>query len=569
MLAVRTRAFDKFNWALLGIDGALTAVFLGLFLTHNVSAGQLGIAVYTTSIGIAHIIYMLSLYRALKRRSLIGASLIGTVLFTSNIALLILSSGGFHSPYYALWLILTLAIGIYRPSMTLGLLGLSSVYFAGHVIAQDPNPSALTNAAISLGATYVTGGLGFWLWHSHHTQLRRTDNFSQLSQKLSQEQLKSEALLDHVVEGVAVVDATGRIQLLNPAGASLTGWPAAEAKGLDYRLVMKMNDNTDQPLKAEIDPFELALVSKQSVISEDVILNTRNGKKLALAISVSPIFGAEEAAGGAIAIFRDVSQTKMSERQRNEFISTASHEMRTPVAAVEGYVALALNPKTANIDVNARKFLEKAQASTQHLGTLFQDLLSVTRIEEGKLPSHPKVIEISGLMRQVIDELHFKAEKKGLRLGFKTFGPTKRGVKNINPVYYVYADPERLREVFVNLVDNAIKFTPAGEVELTLSGDDQKVTMGVRDSGQGIAAEDTPHLFQKFYRIDSAKTSTAGTGLGLYISRAIIEMYQGRIWLESAPGQGSHFKFSLPRLSYEEAQKLLKTARNPAPKVVA
>src|SRR6185295_8204926 len=150
-------------------------------------------------------------------------------------------------------------------------------------------------------------------------------------------------------------------------------------------------------------------------------------------------------------VFRDVSQERQAEHQRAEFISTASHEMRTPVAAIEGYLALALNPKVANIDTKARSYLDKAHSSTQHLGKLFQDLLTSAKAEDGRLANHPGVVDLGSLLEQVTDSLKFAADKKGLQtefiLGASDAGlPAVAGGKTIQPLYYSFADGDRLRE---------------------------------------------------------------------------------------------------------------------------
>ena len=265
-------------------------------------------------------------------------------------------------------------------------------------------------------------------------------------------------------------------------------------------------------------------------------------------------------------IIRDVSKLRAEEKQRGDFISTASHEMRTPVAAIEGYLALALNEKVATIDDRARGYLEKAHESTQHLGQLFQDLLTSSKAEDGRLTSHPTVVEMGEFLEKVSEDLRFSAEKKGLIMEFRV-GTSSTGTidaskaqgstRTVRPLYYVYVDADRLREVVTNLFDNAVKYTPDGKVTLGINGDANVVQCYVRDTGPGIPAADVPHLFQKFYRVDNSATRTiGGTGLGLFICRKIIELYNGRIWVESELGKGSSFYINLPRLSEQKAAQL-------------
>jgi signal transduction histidine kinase len=279
-------------------------------------------------------------------------------------------------------------------------------------------------------------------------------------------------------------------------------------------------------------------------------------------VNVSPLLDGSKNVTAAAAVFRDVSQERAEQKQRADFISTASHEMRTPVAAIEGYLALALNDKVSTVDSRAKSYLEKAHASTQHLGQLFQDLLTSAKAEDGRLSSHPVVVELGDFIEKLTSDLRLVAEKKGLFVELETGSSnvinatkdTGGGDRVIRPLYYVHADPDRLREVITNLFDNAVKYTPEGKISLGVTGNDQVVQCYVKDTGPGIPADDLPHLFQKFYRVDNSATRTiGGTGLGLFICRKIIELYGGRIWAESELGKGSSFYINLPRLSTRKA----------------
>lgn len=165
-------------------------------------------------------------------------------------------------------------------------------------------------------------------------------------------------------------------------------------------------------------------------------------------------------------------------------------------------------------------------------------------------------------IEQVAETFKFSAEKKGLLTDF-IFGKgaedsaSQAGGKVVRPLYYVLADPDRLREVITNLFDNAVKYTPSGKISVGLTGNNDVVQLFVRDTGPGIPAEDVPHLFQKFYRVDNSATRTiGGTGLGLFICFKIIELYNGRIWVESEVGKGSTFYINLPRLNSQRAAEL-------------
>ena len=240
--------------------------------------------------------------------------------------------------------------------------------------------------------------------------------------------------------------------------------------------------------------------------------------------------------------------------------------MRTPVAAIEGYLSLALNPNVSKVDDKARSYLTKAHDATRHLGDLFQDLLTSSKADDGRLTNNPEIIEVGSFIAKLTEDLRFVAQKKSLTVEYvlgttgasiDSPGKLEGSTKVIQPLYNIYADPERLREVITNLYDNAVKYTNSGKISIGLTGDNNVVQIYVKDTGVGMAPEDVPHLFQKFYRLDNSSTRTSGgTGLGLYISRKIIELYNGQIWAESELGKGSTFFINLPRLSNQRYAEL-------------
>ena len=255
-------------------------------------------------------------------------------------------------------------------------------------------------------------------------------------------------------------------------------------------------------------------------------------------------------------VFRDISKELSDNREQAEFISTASHEMRTPVASIEGYLGLALNPATATIDARAKSFLEKAHENTQHLGQLFQDLLDITKAEDGRLKNEPVVLDATDFSRNIWEGLKPKAEDKGLEYIFMP-DHNVAGEKTIMPVFFIHADRDHLHEVLNNLFENAIKYTPSGTVAVNVTGDSDSVRISVKDSGIGIPAEDLPHLFQKFYRVDNSETREInGTGLGLFLSRKLTESIGGKLTVESEYKKGSVFTVRLPRITRENAESL-------------
>lgn len=376
--------------------------------------------------------------------------------------------------------------------------------------------------------------------------------------------LNTDILLNSITDGVAIVNNQGVIETFNPSAQEATGWGEGEASGLDHRSVLILANQDDKIYSDQENPISQALASGEPKTDANAKLQTRSKKLIEVDILASPIKDGDKTSA-TVVIFRDVSKQRSEERQRAEFISTASHEMRTPVAAIEGYLALAMNDKVAKIDSAAEGYLEKAHASTQHLGKLFQDLLTAAKSEDGRLTNNPVVVELGQLLDELIEGVRFTAEKKGLLMeadfgdGEDASAQAAAGIAAVRPLVYIYVDPERIREVITNLFDNAVKYTEEGKITIGMHTEDKSATIHVTDTGAGIPKEDIPHLFQKFYRVDNSATrQIGGTGLGLFISRKIIELYNGRVWVDSVSGEGSTFNISLPRLTNDRAQELMR-----------
>lgn len=530
-----------------------------------------GFGLVTGSIALFQVVYGLIVFKKESKNNVWAAALFTQFIFMLNVINLTHNTGQFASWFMVLWALSALTSGIFGVYPVIGNGFFVTIYFVlvatGEAGTKQFEPSML----VKLFAVYVCAVAGYAFWRRLYVD-QESQQVKKLTGELKTKEQQAELLIQSIIDGMIVTTPEGKVTLINNAAAIMTGWNIDEAVGINIKQVAKLLHENGDEITDEENPF-FKVQGQTESISQELQLSTRNGKNMLVSLVVSPVISpSTNSVSGVIAIMRDISKERAEEQQRADFISTASHEMRTPVAAIEGYLALALNDKVSNIDSKARGFLEKAHSSTQHLGKLFQDLLTSAKAEDGRLVSNPVVTEMGDLLEQITDSLKFSVEKSGLLMDFAVGSsqdvPALSGGKVVKPLYYVYADPDRLREVVTNLFDNAIKYTDAGKISVGLTGNNEVVQFFIADTGPGIPAEDIPHLFQKFYRIDSSATRTiGGTGLGLFISRKIIELYKGRIWVESELGKGSTFYVNLPRISSQKATALQNAQTNKLPDI--
>lgn len=485
---------------------------------------------------------------------------------------LIYTTGTYTSPFAIFWGAIALAAPLFGGwgviPVALIAIGVPALW----VLTGDLKMSEAWMPAVVALAPMLFGFLIRPAQNPKNAETPEDKSYSALARELGQVANKSDVVINAIGEGVLAVNGQGVIELINPAAVQLVGWGKNDAIGLNYKSILKLVDSKGGELDPAHDPVANTFASNKPTGPAEFTLTTQSDKTILVSVVVSPI---GQPGSGAIIVFRNISNERAEERQQAEFISTASHEMRTPVASIEGYLGLALNPQTAQIDDKARDFINKAHEAAQHLGRLFQDLLDVTKAEDGRMQNNPKIVDVSKFMADIVEGLRPKAEQKGLKLIFKPHVGTgdmhERGIGRIvTPVFYANVDNDHLREVGDNLVENAIKYTPSGEVVVDITGTDQHVTISIADTGLGIPREDQSHLFQKFYRVDNSDTrEIGGTGLGLYLCRRLVESMNGRIWVDSAYKKGSTFYVELPRTSSVDASAAIQQAEQQSEQAIS
>ncbi len=343
------------------------------------------------------------------------------------------------------------------------------------------------------------------------------ETYDQQLAALEAERARLAAILNRMTDGVLIVDSTGSIQMANPGAEKLFG------EGLTGRSVIVALRHHQL-----IETWRKAQQTGE-IQSESVEIPS-NRKFL----QITAIPGQE--AGGALLMVQDLTRLRRLETVRRDFISNVSHELRTPLASLKA-LAETLSDGALDDPPAARRFLARMQTEVDALTQMSTELLELTRIESGQVPLQLKPIAPIQLLQSAADRMKAQAERAGLDLHAEC-----------NPnLPLVPADSSRLEQVLVNLIHNAVKFTPAGgEIRLFAKQDGKYIRFDVSDTGVGIDPDDLPRIFERFYKADRARTKGGGTGLGLSIARHIVEAHGGKIWVESEPEKGSTFYFNIP-----------------------
>jgi PAS domain S-box-containing protein len=572
---VADKYYKLYRWVLLVQSVGIIAAWVIFNFTPSLkaSASNDGLTIPILAMNLASVIYLLGFYNlASKKFNHWQSTLLGIMIFGMSLLAAIRLTTTAHNSvallcFIGIWLFQMAWAGVFGPQVIIldSFFCIAFVYFGGFA---NKYLLVMVGGTLFLSPLFqllVWRNLQGKVFDGLHTN-KKVDPFTNGA---GDSRSTAESLINSINEGVVVIDKTGRITVFNPAAEVITGWSAEDAKNIDVNLVVTIIQENGKAFPLQSNPFNSILTTRTKV-DMTVQLISKMGKQFFISLVAAPIILNGEITGVAFTM-RDITIQRNIEQQKLDFISTASHEMRTPVAAIEGYLELAMNDKISSIDAKAREYLGKARASTEQLSRLFQDLLNSSKAEDGRLVNHPEVLEMGSYISRLAEGFQLAAEKKHLIVNFalisnKTDQGAPRG-KIITPLYYTYVDPERLMEVLTNLYDNAIKYTQAGSITIGLGGDDTNVTIFVRDTGAGIPAESIDHLFQKFYRVDNSAVRTiGGTGLGLYICKKIVELYNGKIWAESTLGKGSTFYINLPRLSQQQTELLRTSAtRETAP----
>lgn len=366
-----------------------------------------------------------------------------------------------------------------------------------------------------------------------------------IQETLAKEKAEDEAILANIGDGLIVTDKEGKIELMNYVAENVFGWRTAEVSGQKLADILPIDDDHMQPINTPDRPIVQALATGERVAGT-YYYKRKDGTKFPAAIIVTPLRISGKIAG-SIEVFRDITKEKELNRAKDEFISLASHELRTPMTAIKGLISMILHGSYGPVNDELKKPLENIRISSERQVHLINDLLDVSRLQTGKINYRLSSLSVKQVMTEGIDALQPIAQQRGIVLQSKNLDDT-----------HVQADGDWVKQVINNLVGNALKFTEKGTISVTMRSENDFVYISVTDSGIGIDPEDKDKLFERFRQLGSPVTNNAtGSGLGLYIAREVVRKMGGDLMLEkSVPGQGSTFTFSLPKSETDSAKKI-------------
>lgn len=340
---------------------------------------------------------------------------------------------------------------------------------------------------------------------------------------------RSEAILLSTSDGILVFDADDRVTFVNPAAETLLGKGAEELVGLvtDTWTIFGLAMDPEGPVQdTGTQAREVRMEEPEHRIVD---------------VRVDPVFDDRQTYLGSVSTIRDVTVEREAMQMKNEFVSTVSHELRTPLTSIKGYIDLILDGEAGEVNEIQQEFLSIVKENSDRLVELINDMLDISRIESGRIVLKVQPLDVAERVEGAVNTFRAVTDQQGRTIHVNVPDDLPKAA----------GDPDRVGQVLINFISNAIKYSPeGGDVHVRASADGTRVRVGISDEGIGIEPEDQARLFTKFYRVDSSLTrEIGGTGLGLSICKSIIELLGGEVGVESEPGSGSTFWFTLPLAS--------------------
>ncbi len=358
---------------------------------------------------------------------------------------------------------------------------------------------------------------------------------AQLLKQVKEEKQRMDALLDSVADGILILSPQFEIQRCNPPFARLIQQKSDQIIGKPHAEIVRWANSPEGTTLEKAAQDGWPLTPGATLYVEGDLLRTEPNPPLPVGITYAPLMNASGVLTNIIASTRDITRFREADELKSTFISIISHELKTPVALIKGYVST-LRRKDAEWDREVvDDSLEVIEEEADRLTSLIEDLLDASRLQSGALSLKRTDVNLPEMIHQLVERFSVQTSRHTIKAEFAPDFPL------------IFADENRLRQVISNLLTNAIKYAPDGEINISGQVRTDQVIISVTDEGPGIDPSDIPHVFDRFYRSPQAVKKTKGAGLGLYLARAIIEAHHGSIWVDSRPSGGAQISFSLPR----------------------
>lgn len=343
-----------------------------------------------------------------------------------------------------------------------------------------------------------------------------------------------EEIVSKLREAIVVLDENKRVLEWLAGAERLFGWAAEEMVGQQIEDRLRPTDSNGNRSCIGVERRDQHMKIVKAMPEQEMLAETKNGSRLWIGVTCSFDRNADGRIVRTNAVLRDIARRKRIDLAKSEVISAVAHELRSPLTSVKGFTSTLLNRWDRFDEQTKKRLLVTIDADTDRVTRLIGELLDVSRLEAGRLHLAKRMIQIADIASRVIERMRPRAGKHEFHHDFPGSFPE------------VYADSDKIEQVLTNLVENALKYTDGGKVAVIGTSHDSVIRVAVRDEGEGIPTEDRFQVFNKFYR-HGRPTENPGTGLGLYISKGLIEAHGGHIWVEEAQGGGAEFAFTLPR----------------------
>lgn len=518
------------------VTGLVSLLFLSLIVSNQLTLGIAHLNYYLVTIIFLYI-FTIVYFFAPSVVAKAKLSFLFELIYLPVLAIAVYGTSQNTSSLF-LFLVVLMAINAFTKNVYLYLLSILEIIAISLMYLLTNNNFSTTDSIINIFSVFL-GIIGlsivFRILALEKIILKKKhDELTIENKHLVAQKEQIDRLIENISDGLISINKDYKIDIANREAVKILLDDEDHKNIISQRAEDVLNIVSDEGKVSILDE----VMSKGKTVFRNDLKLVKDDEILRVSTSTSPVYDKDGKILGAIMLIRDITGEKDLEDQRAEFNAIASHELRTPLTIINGYISNILTDKDLKYDKQTEAYLYKIMAASESIIRLTNDILTVTKAENNQIKLNLVKVDVKKIAKAVISEQKPKADAKGLELILEM--PKELPM--------IYTDPEKIKEVMVNLIDNSIKFTNKGYIKLAFSITKAKeLFVSVEDTGVGISKNSQERIFEKFYRTEDWKTrKTGGTGLGLYISKYYIEKLGGNIGLKSAVGKGTTLWFDLP-----------------------